>query len=612
MTKKRKIISFWGPELIIICIILSVISGLQHIIMAKENGALYDPLPVKNTSMYIVEGLAYASNVNSVINGNYFPLNAHLEGKENISNNVDIFPSIVLGLFGIIFGIGIKGLAILTNLILPPIVFLLYFYFCHKILGMQRLYSIFVALFLIFFVHDIALLEIAKNLLTANLNYFKTFYSARAMFVVSRFMQPGFTIISMISSLIFLVLSFKKKGFVYPVLTGLIAAVLAYSYFYYFAFFWATFACFAFFMALFARRKEHMLKLAVIAVIGIALSLPYVLRVIEYGSLPHKGELLARIGASFGRNINMSSILFAVFLLPAVFLTLRKDKINLFFISSSIIAGTVLLNIQLLIGYTVQYWHWWFRIINPLYVIISAFLLQETFYRLRKLSIIAYIKQVHLKIAGIFGVMLLLLFGAFIQIHIASSNYQKHKFTENEISLYKWLKDNAQPESTVLTISIEYNYKLQAYTRNNVYLPNALLHNLNSEEVIDRLLSAYSIFSVSNETLWKKITLSPNTNELEEFEDYDFINYLFHHQFNFNKDRNYLYPDDNAVEGFLFPEKFRQHIMNKWTKKDFKFYDFDYVLAEPYSKEIGNTDMIKKRYKKVYENGDFAVYSKND
>ena len=609
MNKKINLIKLIQSQkdLIIIAIIISIIFGLQHIIMISKNHELYNPLPVENVGMYTVEELAYASNVNDVINGNYFSSNAHVKNKSGISNSIETFPNIFLGLFAGLFGLNATNLVIVSDFVFPPILFLLYFYICHKILSLDRIFSVFVSLFVLLFGHDVALVELVKNLMTLNISYFTDFFYQRGMFSITRFMHPEFTLILMLLSLIFLYNSFAKKGYFYPVVTGLMASVLAYSYFYYVTFFWATFSVFAFFILIFDMKKENIMKIGIIALIGVILSIPYAVRVSKYNSLPYSHDLLLRIGASFGRNVNITALISAAALVVALyFLIFDKRKIFLF-LSSAVIGGALLLNLQLLTGYTVQYEHWWFRIINPVYVMAVSVIAYEFYY---KLNIKRFFKFISLKYLGIAGIITLIIFGIYIQSFIALSKHDKYKFSKNEILLYDWLNKNTLKGSAVLTISINQNSKIPAFTHNTIYLPNGLLHNLETEEIVDRLISAYGIFGVSNENLMRKLALSNKQNSLLDFEDYDFNHYLFHFQFNFRKDRGYPNPDDPNLEDLNFPKKFREFVMDKKNSNNYKAYDYDYVLIDTSSEKISNTTFIKKTYKKIYSNDDFSVYLK--
>ena len=193
---------------------------------------------------------------------------------------------------------------------------------------------------------------------------------------------------------------------------------------------------------------------------------------------------------------------------------------------------------------------------------------------------------------------------------IALSKHDKYKFSKNELLLYDWLNKNTLKGSAVLTISISQNSKIPAFTHNNIYLPNGLLDDLETEEIVDRLVLAYDVFNVSNENFMRKLALSNKQGPSADFEDYDFNHYLFHFQFNFRKDRGYLNPDDPSLENLNFPKKIIELALSKKISKNFKAYDYDYILIDPYSEKIGNTAFIKKNFKKAYSNEDFSVYFK--
>jgi hypothetical protein len=202
--------------------------------------------------------------------------------------------------------------------------------------------------------------------------------------------------------------------------------------------------------------------------------------------------------------------------------------------------------------------------------------------------------------------------------------HERYKFSQAETDLYRWLNENTPLDSTVLTLSIKENSHIPYATHNTVYLPNGLITMIPQEEIVDRILFAYSLFNVSESELLKKLNVSNDALRLiyidglyngktfssYDFERYYFIHYFFHGKFLYgNRPYTPQNPDIGGAVGYYFPKAFREYLLAKYKGRNYTSYNYDYVLIGSYERRIADAAAIEKSYNKTYSNDEFALYA---
>lgn len=285
-------------------------------------------------------------------------------------------------------------------------------------------------------------------------------------------------------------------------LLGLSIAILQYSYFY----FWTASILFTALSILitFKQDKEWWKRVGIIAGTYIVLTLPYWVRFLDFNAQPFAEEYKVRLGSEFTKYNPRGYLetLIAVLLLGFDFIyhkvLERKEStefsIRKVLMASSpqlILAATIVfwLNVQVIIGYTIQSYHWLFTFYHP----ILAIVLFTYLMRFRKLLQVLIPRRGKEIAFGSFVAVILIGLGS---LYLIIDYYAEKKapivyLTDNEVGVIDYLRENAEEGSVIMSNDYRYLHTAQMKSLCRSYLPYSFLSVATNQEMLERGITGY-------------------------------------------------------------------------------------------------------------------------
>lgn len=617
--------------LISLLFLVSLMFGVPHIMnISRITYELYNPFPVQNGLGLNMDENLFAPGFQDAADGHFIVRNPQLKEYKNEPSHLDIFPFLIIGLAAHLFSAGAREIFIVADFIFPPLVLLLFYLVARRIFSLEKKLAILVALLVLLFQSFTGFI---REIITFNLGYFN-FFSAIDFLGYSKLYAPEFIAIPFLVALIALYEAFRRDDMRLSIFASLSGALLFYTYIYYSTFFWATCLILSFF-ELRQKGAKAVKKILIILVPAAILAIPYALNFVALSRSEAYRDTLLRAGLETSRFIPLPLIyaaISAVFLIAAYYVINKRNKFLFSFAAVMLLAASILMNLQIITGYSVQPWHWEYRVLEFLYFFLAAYIIQEGLEIMPKnhqgiVSVLYSVARklfyflVHpIAVTGLIVVFIIYGFG--FNISAANATTEIYTLTEGEADLYKWLDKNTPADSTVMALSVKESLQIPSFTHNNVYLPDGLTSGRTTEELVDRFVFAHALYNASR-ALEEKLSLGNDALRLEyinrlykgarfslyDFEKYYFINYFFHAQFFFGRwDHQQKNPDIPGALGFYFPVSFREHVMQKLQSQSYNIYDFEYIVVGPYERVAGNISSIENNFTKVYSNGEFEVF----
>lgn len=615
--------------IILLFFLVVLMFGLPHLINIAEHGySLYNPVPSVNGLTSNLDEILYTPGFRDVIDGHYIVKSPQLAEYKNSTNNIDILPYLVLGGSAKVLGLGVNDIFIISDFIFPALGFLLLYVLMRKVFDIRKDIAVLFSLGMIIFQSFSAFIM--------NLPYDLNPLTAMDSLGQGKLYPPEFVFLPLIIALIAMYMSFKKEGYLYPLITIISGTALVYSYIFYSTFFWTAFALFSLYMLVANRHgiKPVLKKILLIAIPSAVLSLPFLKEFLAFKNLPTYAEVLLRSGAEYSRFNPMPlayAAVSAVFLVIVYKLMHKKDSQKFYFVASLLLSVVVWSNIQVIMSYSIQPFHWIYRVGEVLYFILAAYIVQESYVFLKESSsmdsrmikpIFAFLNDKRFVAVAI---IFIIGFGISYSYVGATRTSDIFVFNKSELQLYQWLNNNTPTDSTVLTLSIDQNIKVSSYTHNNVYLANGVYSNWPTTEIEDRIAYLYRAYNATEDALVDRINVSDDAFRKEyldqlyagkrfslvDFEKYMLIHYPFHWQFFYGKWWFQSHDPDNVTfMGYAYPQSFKQTLLSKFLNQSFVVYQHDYLLVGPYERSIINTTTLG--YREIYSNDDFTLFSMHD
>ncbi|MFC1626984.1 hypothetical protein ACFL18_00320 [Patescibacteria group bacterium] len=519
----------------------------------------------------------YAGQINQVVNNNFSNLPVHLPW----------FGAIIFGFLTRFIG-SIDTVLILSDFILPIITFYLIYRLSFKL--SRHFWASIIASLSAIFISPLTtkIPPITKSLFTSLINTLtlKTPY----FFSFNRLIPPQFTFIIFMGFLWFLhnVINSSKKN--YPLLTGLLSGLLAYNYFFEWS---ASLAilfiafCFSFFYQSKARSKRLFLSL----IISLAISSFYLYQAI-FITHPDKSIMFGKINGRFIEPLlTVRYLLFGL-----ITFKLSKTKQRLF-LTSIVLAPVLLLNQQLITGFTIHPGHWPYAVFEPLVLVIGVILLSQ--FKFFKNKIITTIL-----------VSLILLFSLLNQLKITAQYQQLHYLTSPQADLITWL--NQQAPDSILTLDKRLNRYLPVYAHHQIFLPYGSYSDLSIDQLWQRINLSFALLHFNNQSITSVLS---NTQ---------FVGQMF--------DQTYNYHQRSDLTGFTFPEDIKEKISQKhpvlslglrYIPDNLKTKSvlaaqkignpppcqipFQYLIIGPFENTL-NPELYQDTFRLIYQNPDYNIY----
>lgn len=565
MTKKTWLIIIS----LLVGLIFSIPNLVPFIVTVNRHDIIFTPLNGGDENLY-------ASQIKQILDKKYSSLSPHLPW---------FGPFILAGLVKIIGSIDLTF--ILADFLFPIIIFFLLYklvflitkHFSGSVLGGLA------TLFLYHLTTKFPPLNLAQlhnfwETLTLSTPYFFSF---------NRLIPPQFTFIIFILFLINLYQSITQSRKIFPIITGLLAGLLAYNYF----FEWSAALVMLGLSSIFFRSRRVGLAL----IIALIISTPYLYQTLFLSSLDTQ-IMFGRINGRFFEPL--TTLRYLIFSLFVFFFSPKKLKL---FLLSIALAPVFLMNQQLITGFTIHPGHWPYGVFEPLAPLIVLTILSTTFKSWFKDNYKTGLLVIPILIYALVNQFKLTLQGQ-------SLNYLKPE----EVKLFNWFETQS-PSGTVLTLDKRLNRYLAVYSPQDLYLPYGSYSRLSLDQLWQKINLAFFIYQLSPAVITQ--TLSST----------QFIGQMFDQTYNYHKLSN--------LNGLIFPDQVKAQILKqnpvltlgtrylpdnlkqlslektfKLSKDNLCDFALDYVILGEFENNL-SAQLDQSTFSLNYQNSQFQVFKLN-
>ncbi len=507
-------------------IILAVIVGLiylfPHLVYLSQPGT-YNPLYISQNRGFMDEAI-YSAGVQEVLEGNLIPTDLTVFEHKHGLMIYGPLPFIIMAILAKLFG-GLTPLLIISDFIFSALTFIIFYILAKKITSSHNLSLIGSVLLLFFYRIFIPPPTITfAGLKTYLTSIFLNTAQGNANFWLSRFMHPQITLPLLLLTILIIWKAFETKHKLYFLASAILLAANVYSYFYNWTYLFVFCTIFSLMMLVYIHNKEgkyqehisqketpsqflHPLnKKLFLALIGtifllIILCIPYLLNTIQIQDM----DITARSGIEYTQAVEPISVVFVLLILLIFTILLVKRKNNSTFthritqiitkmdqpsivLLTLLLSSIIVLNIQLILGYTIQNDHYYSRILVPIVILSILWILSSS----------KFITTI-LQKKYITPVILLLLCTSAIIVHINEIRGQSpyYSFSPEEQELLTYLQ-SLPPNSVILTSNITWNLWIPAYTSADLFFPYSASTIASKEELENRFIFTFTLLNYTS------------------------------------------------------------------------------------------------------------------
>ena len=489
----------------------------------------------------------------------------------------------------------VTTVVILTDFIVPPILFFLLATLLFFLLGRRKWMALCFAAIISLFPYAALYLPPSSfgglKTLVNTLNPFAS--SAEAFFLTRResFIPALIPFFSAIIAVLYGVITQRR---VFLVLAGILVALNAYSYPFHFIYLGAALAIY-FVLAAVERRTLLIKDLLIIAGTAFVALIPFLITQYQLHALPQYADITSRFGIEVGRGFRFwhAPRYIHLLLLAAIVYGVGKrkgrDRESLL-VTSFLLAGIFVINMNMFLGYSVQSDHWVNRSIlwgiTFGYALVGFWILDFLIPRLR------YFRRV-VPIVGGLIIISLFMNGVRVQTARAKSDYHFRTIPASLDTAFTWLEDHTPTDSVVLTPSLITNYFIPVYTHNKIFAPRTLNTLAPESEIIERLLIAYHLFVVPRSHL-EDILKDETSRDFskDDLMQYELSGSTYLFAFKYKNQSLVTY-----TEGFADPlitEEVRRDILNQFDSfscgQCLSRYRADYLFVGPYERLLSSVN----------------------
>ncbi|MDP3698752.1 MAG: hypothetical protein Q8R47_04130 [Nanoarchaeota archaeon] len=592
-------------------LIVSLLIGLIFLLpsllipLLQEDSRIYSPLVVKGVDARGVDEVFYAAYVQEAAEGHLIPRSNILEWKDTsiLSHAGSPFPSLILGVMSWLLG-GVVNTYIFSYFFFTFIGSLL-IYALSYLLTKNKTLSL-IAPPLLFF-SPTYMLKFFNDQIVQPISYFSRFYPVLVDF-------PIFAI-----TLLAVWWLLKKQKWKAALISGILGGLLFYTYFYYWTFYiifisliWIT----SLLRKDFTLFKKITLSGLVTAVIGTTFFLNSI------STIANRAEILHRLNPIFTRSPDWPITLFLLSIVIVLTYAAcersersedrnnkeEKNETSFYFLLILIFAGIVAMNVQVIMGYTINPRHWLTTAIWPALVLAGIYILNFTEKKFFKREILKEI----IKSSSFIFIGLLLLFGLIWQVTFSYNTYSVYTLSGPQVELFEWLNHHTAKDEVILSLSSEMVLLVPVYTHNNNFIPNAVVEPIPIPEIIARRLIAYKLLGVSEENILflNNPCAFSEMMSFERTKDGKYNSSLFEEAFSHLLTFEASFP---RSKGCTIPKDFREGVFKtyanlpeEWEQLTHR-YVVNYIILGPYEKNISHRE-IEDYAQLVYSNAEFTVY----
>ena len=564
---------------ILLAFLVGIIVAFPQFYFSYDHSETYQGIYIANSDSEAY----YLNRVQEVRDGHPSLNSAHFkDGKDDPY----LFPpldEILVAYLGKTFFLDLNNTILLARFLFPFLGFLAVYGFVF-LLSKEKLTAISAA----------TAVCLAKSLLSrgALIALLKGEASVTAFLDLGRPVHPQVDFLFFFGFLLFFWLFFERKRWIWGAASALILGSSFYAYPYTWSFLYAFLGVLCLIL-LFQKKRQDIKRIALVAMGGIIIAIPYFLNFYEATLYPFFEEIIFR-----GRLVETHQIILG-FLVPSMFIIFllffpRKWRQQYIFSLALFIAPFIVLNQQIITGkdFSSGHYHWNYH--QPLAVVFLIIILfyQIKFWSRRAGKLFKNINTSKILAFLIIGVSI------YTGIVIQSASYAKSEdqilYDQRYGPVVEWLNVNTEKEEVVLAAPEQLDILL-IYTSLDSFYPNGPYLSTSNEKLLTALFLFYRLDGVSGEDA-RDLFLREQERRKISFNVYGA------YYKNISGDAKSI-PDQIL---YSFAEKYQDFLLIP-LDKFFKMYDIKYVVWDKKNHPKWQPDQYQF-LNKVYEEGDFAIY----
>lgn len=300
---------------------------------------------------------------------------------------------------------------------------------------------------------------------------------------------------------------------------------------------------------------------------------------------PHSNEIIERVGLATIRGVSLLSLVYLALLVLSLYFRKHIPKICFIILCSTLTSLIISKNLQILIGFNPQIFHY-DRDIGRWILLISFFSLV---YPILKKKIF-FNPRFNIKFVSVLISFLVLSF----QFNFTNKNYLKYALKDNYIELFSFLNTSTAPNS-VIVANLNLTKWISTFTHNNTYIAISPASTVSEREAIQRFTDSYKMLGFSEKEILKLAG------------DEVYID-LFHFK---NRYVMSSIPMENLqLKVSKSNKKFTKSIVNSFNSKNHENFLSDYILFD----KINDNYVYNENFNNliIFENNDFVLLKLNE
>ncbi len=488
-----------------LCVLVGVVYASHHFFIPRfldGSREVYEPL---TRTAYFDEAVFYGPRANAAYEGPLAVGDTGVAEYRTAPTPFSLVNPALLGVLGRLLG-SVRRTFIISDFVFPAVIFLLvYFIFCE--LAVSRGVALIGSMVFLFVPKiGVSLPPLSFTHLGEISHALFPFLLRMDVLPFTQFEEPKITFVFFAFAFYGIYRALNREEPLTVVAAGVSFGLLFYMYLYD----WALFLVALSLLALwFIARKEYSRakKIAVVIGIGLLVSVPYWIHLVEVRHAVQARDILARAGGEFSHRFRFATVwksyLRNAVLAGVLFFTLRKkNPLAAAFVSSFLLAYFVVVNAQVVTGFNIQPDHWYrtqFFPITLAVIILGYAAWQRWRNRVSELMRVA---------AGACFLGFFLVTALMGQYAYSVAHAREYALPLARAKSYAWLNEHTPQGSVVGSISFETTNDVELLTHNRVYLP---MFNtaVPSSEVWERFLFLAKIYRVPPERLADTIRNGP-------------------------------------------------------------------------------------------------------
>lgn len=459
---------------LVIAVAVSFLYGMHHFLMPHfmPEGLVYKPV-------------TYESDHDA---GGYYGPRADAFFSRNQVDSPSFLPMLnplILGGLGKLLG-SMERAYVVSDFLFPPLIFLAVYALACEVLC-RRLPAL--CLSSIFIVSPLAAL----------LSPYAPFLAAATPLYFSGFEYPKITFLFYVGALFFITRAITHGGRKNILLAGIFFGSLFYTYLYDWAY--IVVALFCMFVWFVSRREWNTVKsCGSIMGVGALISVPYWFNFVVLRRLPQYQDIIFRIGGlEVGRSFRFSFVwkTYARHLLwvaALVMTSLKRIPRQVIFLTSLLAAYFVVINVQVVLGFSPQPDHWYRETFLPVtlsFGVVGIWVWDR--YGAHRLS-----KKVAATLAAAF--LTLFFIQAFYgQYQLSRNRANVWGLGQNYADAYSWLAEHTESEAVVGSVSRQTNREIALHAHRRVFLPSGFNTSVSNQELWERLSALAALAGFTEE-----------------------------------------------------------------------------------------------------------------